>query len=122
MQKNAIHKVFGKAFAILIGALLYMLKSPIPTAAGAFWENPIQSGDFAAILRNIALFVYKIGLPVLTVMMMLMGLQFILAQGNEEKLKTARRNLVWVIIGGAIVLGAVTIANVVINFGHTLGP
>ena len=43
------------------------------------------------------------------------GLQFILAQGNSDKLKELRKQLVAVIIGIALVIGARVIIQVIIN-------
>jgi hypothetical protein len=41
------------------------------------------------------------------------GFQFVAAQGNEEKLRTARNALIWTIIGGAVLLGAEVIMRVI---------
>lgn len=43
------------------------------------------------------------------------GLQFIMAQGKPEELKTLKNRLLWIVIGVAIVIGARIIVEVVIN-------
>ena len=43
------------------------------------------------------------------------GLLFILAQGNDTKLKDAKRIFLYTIIGGVILLGAGAISEVVCN-------
>lgn len=53
----------------------------------------------------------KVALPFLVLFVIWAGLQFVLARGNEEKLSDAKKNLLYVIIGVAIVFGAWGIAN-----------
>lgn len=43
------------------------------------------------------------------------GLQFVLARGNSERMKELKEQLMWIVIGVAIVIGARIIVNVVIN-------
>lgn len=62
-----------------------------------------------------------IGLPVAVVFLVYVGFKFVAAQGNAEKIKEARRNLLNTIIGIAIFLGAWTIATVIANTMAQLG-
>jgi hypothetical protein len=59
-----------------------------------------------AILRV----VIAIGFPVLVLMIIYTGFLFITAQGNEKKLGEAKTSFTWTIIGGAVLLGALAIA------------
>jgi hypothetical protein len=57
--------------------------------------------------------VVQIGVIALVLALVYTGFLFASAQGNEEKIKTARHALFWVVIGGLILLGAETIALIV---------
>lgn len=52
----------------------------------------------------------KIALPFLVLFMVYSGFLFVEAQGNEEKLSKAKKNFLYVIIGGLLILSAWTIA------------
>jgi hypothetical protein len=57
----------------------------------------------------------QVGTIVLAVMIVYTGFLFVTAQGNEEKLTQARNSLTYVLIGGAIILSAVTLSAVITN-------
>ncbi|MES2314892.1 MAG: hypothetical protein V4524_03095 [Patescibacteria group bacterium] len=48
-------------------------------------------------------------------MLMWVGLQFVLAQGNPEAIKTRSNQLLWVVVGIGVILGARILISVVIN-------
>jgi hypothetical protein len=53
-------------------------------------------------------------------MIVYVGFLFVAAQGNEEKIRSARSALVWTVIGGLILLGAKAIALVIEQTVSTL--
>jgi hypothetical protein len=55
----------------------------------------------------------KIAFPIVVLMIIYSGFLFVAAQGNEEKLKTAKRTIMWTIIGALIVLSATVLVNVI---------
>lgn len=54
--------------------------------------------------------VLLIGVPILTVMIILTGFDFVMAQGNSDKLTKAKEKLLYTVIGGFVLLGAFVIA------------
>lgn len=60
-----------------------------------------------AILKDIIL---PIGSVVVVIFIIYAGFLFVTARGNEERLKKAKETLLYVIIGAAILLGAVAIS------------
>jgi len=54
--------------------------------------------------------VIAVGFPVLVLMIVYTGFLFITAQGNEKKVTDAKTAFTWTIIGGAVLLGALAIA------------
>ncbi len=55
----------------------------------------------------------KIALPFLILFAVYSGFMFVEARGNTEKLETARKNFMYVIIGALIIFASWTIATVI---------
>lgn len=76
-------------------------------------ENPLNVSSLPELLNAILRGVVEIGAILLTVMIVYVGFLFVAAQGNEEKIRSARSALVWTVIGGLILLGASAISAVI---------
>lgn len=55
----------------------------------------------------------ELALPVLTLMIVYSGFLFVFARGNQEALSKAKSNLLYVIIGAILILGAWVIATLI---------
>ena len=76
--------------------------------------NPLRGIDsFEELLARILEAVVDIGTIVLTVAIIWVGVLFVAARGNEEKIKQARQALMYAVIGGLLLLGAQAIASVI---------
>lgn len=83
--------------------------------------NPFNCGNVPAqnctIMTLILSIINNIIMPIaavaVTAWIIWAGFQFVLAQGNEKKIETAKDNLLWSLIGAGILIGAVGIARVV---------
>ena len=77
--------------------------------------NPLQANTIGEIVSTgTSIFSYTVVLfGVLA--LIYTGLQYVLAQGNAEKVKELKTQLLWIVIGIAIVIGARIIVSVVIN-------
>ena len=126
MKKTYYKKIgstIGLAFILLsvVSVPLYQTKAltaePQATTASNTSnkiENPISSvTSIPAFVQTILSFFLKIGIPIVAFFIIYSGLQFVLAQGNTEKLEKAKRTFLYTIIGGGLLLGAWTIAQVV---------
>lgn len=98
----------------------FVFSAAVPDASSPVIPNPTNSGSLESVLGVFVKFIYRVGLPVLVVFVVLAGLSFVLAQGNEKKLQEARQRFYWVLIGSAIITGAGVIANIIINFAKGL--
>jgi len=83
--------------------------------------NPINQTDIYGLISAVLSFVVKIGAVVVVFFIIYAGFQFVTAQGNEEKITTARKSFMWTIIGALILLGAMTLSGVVCNTANQLG-
>lgn len=73
----------------------------------AFIPNPLSGvNSLTAFLELIVTALVRILMPFMIVMFVIVGLMFITARGNTTKLETAKKALLYVSIGAAIVLGA----------------
>lgn len=102
-------KIIAIGLAWSLPVLLY--------AQGSFSVlNPSSVDSLEEFLKSLLVIVVNIGLLVLGVMLVWSGYLFVTAQGNEQQLQVAKRNFMWVIIGGAILLGAWGITQAIIAF------
>jgi hypothetical protein len=58
---------------------------------------------------------------VLALYLVYCGYLFVVAQGNETKLTKAKENLLYVLLGGALILGAWTLSGIVSSTLTSLG-
>ena len=101
--------------------------NPNSPASGGFsgsLQNPLKADSFVELITNIADFLLKLAIPVAFFMMVIAGFRFAAAQGNEEKLTTARRNLMYTIIGIAVVFASKILVSYISSLleGGSSGP
>ena len=100
-----------------IGALIAALVSTLPHAALAVTavQNPLNT-NYSTVPTFIAGFLkvmVQIGIPIVALFILIAGFKFVSATGNQEKLKNARENLVYVVIGSLLILGAWVLATLI---------
>ncbi len=83
--------------------------------------NPLQFNTICGLVKGVLNAAMVIGVPIAVLFIVWAGLQFVLAQGNAEKLSSARRNFLNVLIGIAIFVGASLIATVITKTIESLG-
>lgn len=78
-------------------------------------NNPLGDSikDIPSFIKAIINIVLTVGVPIVVLAIIYAGFLFVTAQGNEEKLKTAKKTFLYTIIGAAILLGAFVIANAI---------
>lgn len=80
-------------------------RSPTPSSSGKL-QNPLNIENIEDFLSSILKAVVNIATPIIVLMIIYSGFLFVKAQGNPEELNTAKKTLMWVIIGAIIILGA----------------
>lgn len=80
-------------------------------------QNPLGNGtdSFCKLIRLLLNVIIIFGIPIATLFLVYAGFKLILSRGNPEALKKARENLMWVIIGIGIFLGAWLLGQVIAN-------
>jgi hypothetical protein len=72
--------------------------------------NPLAYNTLYEFLIAILNLVAFIAFPVLVLFLVYVGFLFVQAQGDPAKLKTARSNLMWALVGALLVLGGKALA------------
>ena len=86
---------------------------PIGNTATTTINNPISVNNINDFIKVILVGVIKIGIPIVALAIIYSGFLFVSAQGNPEKLKEAKRALMYTLIGAAILLGSWAIAQII---------
>ncbi|MCF7831854.1 MAG: TrbC/VirB2 family protein [Candidatus Pacebacteria bacterium] len=74
--------------------------------------NPLGGVDsIEGFLEKLFNIVLRIAIPIIALAIIYSGFLFVTAQGKEDKLTTAKKTLMYTLIGAAIILGAWLIAN-----------
>ncbi len=85
-------------------------------------QNPLKNiTSFSGLVKALLDAAIIIGIPVAVLFIVFAGLRFVTALGNPTKLETAKRNLLYTVIGIAIFLGSWIIAQVIFNTVTKLG-
>ncbi len=78
-------------------------------------SNPLEAESIGQLIQGfVEIFSYVVVLGAVLALIWV-GLQFILARGNADRMKELKDWLFWIIIGVAVVIGARLIIQVVIN-------
>ncbi len=66
--------------------------------------NPINATDLIDLIHQIGGVLIQLAIPIAVILIIWIGIQFFLAQGNSEKVTRAKSALLWLIVGLAIIL------------------
>ncbi len=78
-------------------------------------KNPLSSsfGDIPSFIKGVLRFFLLIGIPIVTLAIIYTGFLFVTAMGNSEKLKIAKKALLYTLIGAALLLGSLVITDAI---------
>ncbi|NOY35355.1 MAG: hypothetical protein GXP44_00250 [bacterium] len=114
--KNKLKKIFfsGKtAFWAVVSGALMLPGLTFALQGETTLKNPLKVDSVAALMKAIADIIFQIGFVVAAIFIILSGFKFVTARGKPEELAKARSMFMWTILGTAILLGAVIIADVI---------
>ena len=101
-----------RIFACLLPAAVLFL-AEVAAAQNQQLENPLSVGGMADFVALVLRVMVMVALPIISLFIVYSGFLFISAQGNQEKLGTAKKNLMYVLIGSILILGAWVIATLI---------
>lgn len=107
-----MHFMYRRMQHIWYAATALLLLVP-HTASAQKLENPLEFDTVREFVQRVIEVVIMIALPVIVFFVIFAGFQFVTAQGNQSKLQSARKNLLWVLVGAALLLGAWALAELI---------
>jgi len=79
-------------------------------------DNPLSGvSDIPELLAAIVNVLLVIAVPIVVFFLIYAGFNYVTAQGNPEKIKTASRSILYALIGAVIVFGAFAISSILQN-------
>jgi len=82
-----------------------------------FIENPLgETSDITTLVENIINFLIILAIPITAILVVYAGYLYITSAGNEDKVKTAQKALIWAIVGFAVVLVASNVPTIIEEF------
>ncbi|MBU3942635.1 pilin [Patescibacteria group bacterium] len=97
---------------ILSLIILTVISAPLTVGAITI-ENPLgpDTDDFPKLIGKIISFTRNIALAVAPIMIIIAGYFFVTAMGQPEKITTAKKIILWTLIGLIVILSAEVIAS-----------
>lgn len=83
--------------------------------------NPLSFKTLQAFFEALLKFLAMLAVPFIVFMIILTGFKFVTAQGKPAELETARKMLLYTLIGGMLILGASIIASVIKGTVDSIG-
>ncbi len=104
-----------RSFLRMLSASIIVWGIALPARAQTGLNNPLNSNfsSVPAFIAGALKALAMIALPVITLFLVISGFLFITAQGNQQKLETAKKNFAYVIIGALLILGAWILATLI---------
>ena len=68
------------------------------------FPNPLGAGTFAELIDNIIDFIFTIAVIVAPILLVVAGVIFMTAAGDPTKVSTAKRMMMWTIVGFGVIL------------------
>jgi len=99
-------------FAPALPALVLLFLANTVSAANTL-ENPLSVGGLADFVALALKVMVMVALPIISLFIVYSGFLFVSARGNSEQLDKAKMNLLYVIIGAILILGAWVIATLI---------
>lgn len=113
MPRHIFHRITASS------SVLTMMS--ITSRAHAFeLKNPIGADSFPQVVERFAALLATIGLPIASIFLIYSGYLFVSARGNATQLEEAKKNFWWTIVGTLLLIGAVAIAEAIVNFAKEL--
>lgn len=90
-----------KLFAIFLISII-----ALPVLAQTPLSSPPSNINVVGVLNKIGVLLISIAAPIAVIMVIVSGFYFMTAQGDPGKIDTAKKMLLWTLIGMAVVLMA----------------
>lgn len=83
------------------------------TSLGVQLKNPLKETSLIGFFNTILDVLLVFAVPIIVFFIIYAGFQYVMAQGNSEKVTNANRALLYAVVGGVIILGAKVLLSVI---------
>ena len=98
---------FMKKYLSKLLILLLIISFFLPySVEGVTIENPLKAKTFWELIDNIINFIFYLAIAIAPIMFIIAGFYFITAAGDPEKINTAKKMILWTLVGLLIVMSA----------------
>ncbi len=92
---------------LILLLLLVSFLIPLTVKGIVIIENPLEADSFADLISNIIRFIRNITIVGIgPIMIIVAGFYFVTAAGDPEKINTAKKMILWTLVGVLIILSA----------------
>jgi len=81
-------------------------------------DNPLAADSFAELIDGIINIIFYLAIAIAPIMFIVAGFYFITAAGEPEKIQTAKKMILWTLIGLLVVMSA---KGIIALFGEIFG-
>ena len=90
---------------------------PASQSTGLNITNPLgETSDITTLVKNILNFLLDLAFVIAPILIVYAGFLYITSAGNEDKVKTAQKTLIWALVGFAVVLIASSVPAIIQDF------
>jgi hypothetical protein len=107
----------------IVAAVVLAAMPMVAFAQNTFvFKNPLKFETVCGLTMGVLDVLLNIGIYVALFFIVRAGVKFVTAQGNEEKLRKAKDNFFYTIVGVALFLGVVTISKAITATINQISP
>lgn len=99
---------FFKILILLLLISVFLIPLPVK---GIKIENPLKAKTFNELINNIINFIFTLALAIAPVMIIIAGLLFVTSAGSPGQIETAKKIILYTLIGFVIILMAKGLIN-----------
>ncbi len=85
-------------------------------------QNPLNVGTICGLIKKVLNVILGLGIPIAMLFLVYAGFMFVKAKGNPGEIKKAKENLMYIIFGTALFLGAWLLGQLVANTINQINP
>jgi hypothetical protein len=101
--------IYQKSLTCILSLICVL--APLSSFAAVQIENPLKADSFAELLDMVINFIFIMSLGITPIIIIIAGFLFITAMGDPQKIQTAKRVIIWALIGLTVVLCAKGLVN-----------
>lgn len=106
-MKNAIKKILVSCNVFI--SLLAIGINNVSAAVSINISNPIATSDFSVLVSNFLKWILSVAGALTLLMLITGGVFYITSSGNEQKIETAKKMIIWTILGLMLILASYSI-------------